>query len=131
WLTPGRDWQHEYSTWPAALAKLRYCDRTLARVADVDPLVTSAELDEDVGELTYSIREYYQNYPVESEPPAGLDGDLRAIFEDLSQVEQRAAGDCCPAAALIRRLERQLMADIFRWTGHFPERTRALMRHLA
>jgi hypothetical protein len=23
------------------------------------------------------------------------------------------------------------MADVFRWTGHFPERTRALVRHLA
>jgi hypothetical protein len=23
------------------------------------------------------------------------------------------------------------MADVFRWTGHFPERTRSLMRHLA
>jgi hypothetical protein len=23
------------------------------------------------------------------------------------------------------------MADIFRWTGHFPEKTRAVMRHLA
>ena len=23
------------------------------------------------------------------------------------------------------------MADVFRWTGHFPERTRALLRHLA
>ena len=23
------------------------------------------------------------------------------------------------------------MADVFRWTGHFPERTRSLMRYLA
>jgi hypothetical protein len=22
------------------------------------------------------------------------------------------------------------MADVFRWTGHFPERTRVLLRHL-
>ena len=36
-----------------------------------------------------------------------------------------------PAAALIRRLERDLMADVYRWTGHFPERTRLLLRHLA
>jgi hypothetical protein len=28
-------------------------------------------------------------------------------------------------------LERPLTADVFRWTGHFPERTRSLMRHLA
>jgi hypothetical protein len=23
------------------------------------------------------------------------------------------------------------MADVYRWTGHFPERTRILLRHLA
>ena len=23
------------------------------------------------------------------------------------------------------------MADVYRWTGHFPERTRLLLRHLA
>jgi hypothetical protein len=28
-------------------------------------------------------------------------------------------------------LEKPLMADVFRWTGHFPERTRSLMRYLA
>jgi hypothetical protein len=28
-------------------------------------------------------------------------------------------------------LERALLKDIFRWTGHFPERTRFLLRQLA
>ena len=37
----------------------------------------------------------------------------------------------CPAEALIRRLEPELMANVFRWTGHFPERTRVLLRYLA
>jgi hypothetical protein len=32
---------------------------------------------------------------------------------------------------LIRRLEPELLANVFRWTGHFPERTRALLRYLA
>ena len=32
---------------------------------------------------------------------------------------------------LIRRLSRDLPADVYRWTGHFPERTRLLLRHLA
>ena len=31
----------------------------------------------------------------------------------------------------MRRLERPLMASVFRWTGHFPERTRDLLRYLA
>jgi hypothetical protein len=36
-----------------------------------------------------------------------------------------------PAAPLIRRLEPELLANVFRWTGHFPERTRVLVRYLA
>ena len=58
---------------------------------------------------------------------------MRAIFDDLVVAGRRSAppSETRPAAALIRRLERPLMADVFRWTGHFPEKTRSLMRHLA
>jgi hypothetical protein len=132
WMTPARDWRAEYVQWPTALGKLEYCERTMQRLAEVDPPVTTFELDEDVGDLTYSLQEFYQKQPAESEPSAGLDGDLRAIFDDLSEVQAGAAAvETLPAAVLIRRLERPLMADVFRWTGHFPERTRSLMRHLA
>ena len=131
-MTPGRDWRREYAQRPAALTKLEYCDRTMQRLNQLDPPVVAAELDEDVGELSYSLRDFYKNQPAESEPSAGLDGDLRAIFDDLKTAA--AADDSietAPASGLIRRLEKPLMADVFRWTGHFPERTRSLMRHLA
>jgi hypothetical protein len=133
WMTPGLDWRAEYAQWPTALGKLEYCDRTMRLLGDVDPPVTTFELDEDVSDLTYSVADYYAKQPTESEPPpaAGLDGDLRAIFDDLVETPDGSPTDTLPAAPLIRRLERPLMADIFRWTGHFPERTRALMRHLA
>ena len=138
WMTPDHDWRADYAPWPTALAKLDYCERTMARLEERDPPVTTTELDEDVGELAYSLRDFYHSQPTENEPPtsAGLDGDLRAIFDDLSppadQVgEPAAAKETRPAAALIRKLERPLMADVFRWTGHFPEKTRSLMRHLA
>ena len=133
WMTPERNWRTDYAQWPTALAKLDYCSRTMAELAERDPLVTSTELDEDVGALDYSLKEYYKRLPTEAEPgAAGLDGDLRAIFDDL--VEGEPSGDAeksQPAAGLIRRLERQLMADVFRWTGHFPEKTRSLVRDLA
>jgi hypothetical protein len=133
WMTPGRDWRADYAQWATALSKLEYCERTMAELKERDPLVTATELDEDVGSLTYSLQEYYKNYQAEAEPPAaGLDGDLRAIFDDLDMAEEQGtAHETRPAAELIRKLERQLMADVFRWTGHFPEKTRSLMRHLA
>ncbi len=35
-----------------------------------------------------------------------------------------------PAAELLQRLARSLPADVYRWTGHFPEHTRALLAQL-
>lgn len=132
WMTPGSRWRDDYAQWPTARAKLEYCEQVLTRLRDRDPLVTAVELDEDVGDLNYSLQEYYTRYPAEASPAAGLDGDLRAIFDDLQGHDGReGAVDVLPASGLIRRLERQLMADIYRWTGHFPEKTRSLMRHLA
>jgi hypothetical protein len=62
----------------------------------------------------------------------GLDGALRAIFEDLGHPEVAPAdAPRRPASALIRLLEPDLMAAVYRWTGHFPERTRPLLRLLA
>jgi hypothetical protein len=57
---------------------------------------------------------------------------LKAIFEDLGGSEGPSLnGPLRPAADLIRRLEPELMGNVFRWTGHFPERTRVLLRYLA
>jgi hypothetical protein len=132
WMTPGQDWQADYSRWPSALAKLKYCDATMARLNQEEPVVTSTELDEDVGELKYSLKDFYRNLPAEADGAAGLDGDLRAIFDDHALLpDGEPAGDTKPAGPLIRSLERSLMADVYQWTGHFPERTRTLVRQLA
>lgn len=129
WMTPGLDWREEYSDQPQALAKLEYCDRTMSELRERDPLVVEATADEDVGELVFSVEEYYGHMAQpEGEFPHGLDGALRSIFEELAP-EADSAGR--PASALIHSLERELMTYVFRWTGHFPERTRALVRHLA
>jgi hypothetical protein len=133
WMTPGSAWPAEYGDWPEALAKLRYCARTMMALADREPLVTATDLDEDVGEISYTLDQYYRGLdgPKDEYPP-GLDGALRSIFEDLGQPNAESAEAARrPAAELIRRLERDLPTCIFRWTGHFPERTRGLLEHLA
>ena len=133
WMTPGLDWRAEYGGWPVAAAKLQYCDRVMQALRERDPVVTSAELDEDVAEIEYSLGHYYRdNASVLGEVPPGLDGALRAIFEDLGGGEGMSLDEpLAPAAPLIRRLEPELLANVFRWTGHFPERTRVLVRYLA
>jgi hypothetical protein len=133
WLSPGIDWRADYAGWPEALAKLELCDRMVEELKGVEPGVTAEDLDEDVSEIAYSLDQYYRSWETGAgELPPGLDGSLRAIFEDWGRPEDLStAAPRRPAAALIRRLARDLPAEIYRWTGHFPEHTRQLLSHLA
>ncbi|MEX0714499.1 MAG: putative zinc-binding metallopeptidase [Pirellulales bacterium] len=132
WMTPGIDWRAQYAGAPEAMAKLAYCDRTMAALSDRDPLVAQGNLDEDVGELGYSVEQFYASLPHDQDVfPPGLDGALRTIFEDLGFHEDLStAAPRRPASALLKRLEPDLLANVFRWTGHFPERTQLLLKHL-
>jgi hypothetical protein len=132
WMTPGRDWRKTYKTWPTALAKLEYCDRVMTSLRD-RPLVDLAEeRDEDVGDLSYSLQEYYSRLEKgEDAMPPGLEGALTAIFEDVDAPDGSAHVARKSASALLKRMERELMDNVYRWTGHFPERTKALVRQLA
>jgi hypothetical protein len=128
-MTPKLDWRDEYSDQPQALAKLEYCERVMGELRTREPLVVEATTEEDVAELGYSLEEYYGHMAQpEGEFPHGLDGALRSIFEELAPEAGREGQS---ASKLVRSLERELMAYVYRWTGHFPERTRALVRHLA
>jgi Putative zinc-binding metallo-peptidase len=133
WMTPGLDWRREYADWPEALAKLTFCDRLMAELAERDPPVTALDPDEAVEDMQYSLADYYRpSGEGQVQFPPGLDGALRSIFEDLGTFEATAGAEPRrPASELIRRLEVDLMADVYRWTGYFPERTRVLLRHLA
>ena len=133
WMTPNLDWRAAYAEWPEALAKLEYCDRTMSELNERDPDVTDSELDEDVTALTYSLEHYYRDFEDANDEafPPGLDGALKAIFEDLDEQEDESSAPRKPAAELIRRWELELVANIYRWTGHLPWRTRPLLNHLA
>jgi hypothetical protein len=129
WMTPGFDWRADYADWPQALAKLQYCEETMSRLKETDPANVAVDLDEDVEKLDMSVAEHYQTLVhAHSAVPRGLDGALRAIFDDF-QPEGTAATRT--ASTLIRRLQGELSATVYRWTGHFPERTHELLRHLA
>ncbi len=134
WMTPGEDWRSLYAGWPGALTKLEYCDRLMQELRGREPSVTAIDLEWEVGNLTDSLAELYDSWAFpegEVELP-GVDGALRAVFEDVGVPEDGTTeAPRLPAADLIRKWQRDLMADVFRWTGHFPERTRILLRHLA
>lgn len=126
-VTPGFDWRTEYATRPVALAKLEYCERTVLALLDRDPIVVDDELDEDVGEIEYSLAEFYQDLlPEQARLGLNLDRMLESIFPARADAVNRQA-----ASKLLRRLEPDLLGNVFRWTGHFPDRTRVLVEHLA
>jgi len=129
-MTPGLDWRTEYAYRPEALAKLEYCERTVRALLDREPVVVDDELDEDVGELEYSIAQFYRDLSEgEARIAVNLDTMLRSVFPAV--VERGDAALPRSAGALIHRLEGELLGNVYRWTGHFPERTRVLVHHLA
>ncbi len=133
WMSPGVDWRAAYASWPEALAKLEYCDQTMASLRDAAPLVIEIDPDEAVESVGSSLHEYYQDYEPENVPmPPALDGALRTIFEDLDSPEDSPATvPRLAASTLMLRLRLELATNVYRWTGHFPERTRGLLLHLA
>jgi hypothetical protein len=133
WMTPGLDWRTEYASRPTPLAKLLYVDEVTTSLREKDPVVVAEDRDEDVTSLTESVPQFYgKQHTTDGEFPPGIEGALKAIFEDLGQPEEVPADvPRKPAAPLLRRMEADLLANVYRWTGHFPERTRALVRHLA
>jgi hypothetical protein len=132
WMTPGDRWREQYRDWPTALAKLEYCDRTMTILAHREPTVTTVDPEEQVCDLPLTAEQFYETVAAEEgDFPHGLEGALRSIFEDWNQPEHATSAARRPASELIRKIRVQLAADVYRWTGHFPERTHALLRQLA
>jgi len=134
WMTGGRDWRAEYAGWPVALAKLEYCDRVLREVAGTPPVLgtdepAGADEDEDGADVfEVTLADFYGEWEELTELP-GLDGALRSAFEDAA--DWREGAERRPVSGLVRAIESELVANVFRWTGHFPERTLPLLRLIA
>ena len=136
WMTPGLDWRKEYADWPGALSKLEYCDRVVREVAGKPwqlpegPEGEDGDDDEEIDIFELSLAEIYDKEESELTHLPGLDGALRTIFDNVSSDGGRS-GEQQPAGELIRSLQGELTANVYRWTGHFPERTLRLLRLVA
>mgnify|MGYP001264469565 CR=1 FL=1 len=132
WLE-SQDWRTLYGDAPGALRKLEYCERTLATLREVDPLVTDHTLDEDVSQIQLTLEEFYAD-PGKDEVsiPRSLDGDLKAIFaaEALNPLAKSVGGRRGSASSLLRRHRDSLCNAVFRWTAVDPAVTRPIVDHL-
>ena len=134
WLTPGVDWQKQYAKWPGALRKLDYVARVMSDVVDREPVITTAELDEDVTSLTLSLEQFYRDAAGNlGERPQGLEQMLVAMFADADSSSRAPDSSAARlgASALLKRVGKSLPASVFQWTGHMPERTRWLIEFLS
>lgn len=127
WMTPGLNWRTQYEGWPRALEKLQYVGSLVEEIKESEPGSLSEDLDEPVANLPYSVEQYYEALTDDIEGvPADLDALLSSVFPPPHDNEA-----CRAAADLILKLETALLDQVFIWTGHFPERTRGLVRQMA
>jgi hypothetical protein len=128
WMTPGLNWRERYARRPA-LTKLEYCDGVMTELREREPLTTAEDPDEDVGGLDSTLDEHYRAYALDKmDVPADLEAALTAIFGEPGKEPSASQPR---AAVLIRRLERTISTDVYRWTGWFPERVRHTLDELA
>src|SRR5262249_39520328 len=76
WMTPRLDWRSAYADWPVARRKLEYCDRTLAELRDLEPVVTAVDTEWDVANLSESVADLYEGwaFPEREVQVPGIDG---------------------------------------------------------
>jgi hypothetical protein len=85
-----------------------------------------------VADLKYSAEDFDQHTAnAAGELPKGFDGALRSLFDDLSDTKESDLSTHRLASDLIQQLEPALMENVFRWTSHFSEHTRDLLRTLS
>ncbi len=127
WLDPESQWRERYRGW-GALRKLEYVDRVAREAGDLPPRKPAGETDVTVDEMEETVEEFYRSFlPDESKFIEGLalDTDLTGIFSHPS------GDDAIPAAALLAEHRRDLVDDVYKWTGVRRTLVRALVDGVA
>jgi Putative zinc-binding metallo-peptidase len=112
WLTPGSAWRRRYRGWPA-MKKLRYVDRIARQLGNVDPPVTTGEVDITVDDMRTTVEEFYAEAEKERKARTDLtmDAHLPAIFLTRKRKEAK------PASAIVEKYKPELIDKITYWTG--------------
>lgn len=112
WLTPRSPWRRQYKGWPAE-RKLRYVERMARKVATLDPIVNTGEVDITPEDMGVTVEQFYQQAAQERQAriDIALDAHLGKIFLTRRRKESK------PAAAIISRYQPELVDKIAYWTG--------------
>jgi len=118
WLRPHFDWRRRYRSWPA-LRKLEYVDRLIEEIRDRKPRLRNRSEVYPVNKMRMTLREYYDDKAARygSDGPEFFDGDLHKLFSDSPEHEHNEK-----ASKLIRRVRREVMQIVKRWTSEHKYR---------
>jgi hypothetical protein len=113
WLTPRSNWRNVYQKWPS-IKKLEFVDKTMKRLRNRRPTISSGPVDAPYLSKTYTLIEYYgealDNF---KDKALGIyDEDLKKIFPKRSNGHRKTL----LAKDLIRSNRRFLIGVISRWT---------------
>ena len=113
WLTPRSPWRRQYKGWPA-MRKLRYVERVARKLADVEPIVKTGEVDITPDDISVTVEQFYEQAAQERQAriDIALDAHLGADLPD-AQAQGIEAGGRYRAAST----RPELVEKITYWTG--------------
>ena len=82
WLTPRSPWRRQYKGWPA-IRKLRYVDRLARKLADVEPIVKTGEVDLTPDDISVTVEQFYEQAAQEQQARVDIELDAH-LGADLS-----------------------------------------------
>jgi hypothetical protein len=126
WLTPRSAWRRRYRNWPA-LRKLRYVDRLMRSIRDVEPKCRRGRpLCTPIEELTLLLSEHYglrvQRYRAAAQ--GYVDDKLREVFPVVRGRVLVGAGE------LLGKHREELANRVTRWSGLAGEDVETLLLKL-
>ena len=112
WLNPGSRWREKYRDWPA-LKKLKYVDQLMQEIVGHSPPVRSKKQVDSTTTLRITLREYFaeKQTRLQQDLPLFHEQQLRQIFPATSGRKNERA------AHFIRRLRREAITSVARWTS--------------
>lgn len=113
WLTPDSNWQKTYQGWPA-LKKLLYVSELMTSVAGKEPIASKGVKHWNFKNIKVTLNNFYKKKREfwAEQFPDFHDGNLKKIFTAEAQGESKLA-----AVSFIKRYEKDIVANIVRWTG--------------
>ena len=112
WVNPYSQWKTRYKGWPA-MRKLRYVERVARKLADVEPIVKTGEVDVTPDDIGVTVEQFYEQAAQEQQAriDIALDAHLGQIFLTRRRKEAK------PAADIVRKYTPELIEKITYWTG--------------